>query len=152
MVFWRPCVHLYELISNLPFFLGSAFDHRLRSASHPSLQIGRLLDRPPSAEARGHEPHLLPARAGELRHHGERWRGQSLSRALPLQSEYWYPETEDTGVDFYRAGFTFYHLLQYHHSFTAMDPSLGPLVLSVCLEDEENRLRVILRFLICSVW
>lgn len=36
-------------------------------------------------------------------------------------------------------------LLQYHHSFTASDPSLGPLVLSVCLEEEENRLRVILR-------
>uniref|UniRef100_A0A8C4DDF7 Rap-GAP domain-containing protein n=1 Tax=Dicentrarchus labrax TaxID=13489 RepID=A0A8C4DDF7_DICLA len=35
---------------------------------------------------------------------------------------------------------------RYHHSFTAVDPSLGPLVLSVCLEEEENRLRVILRF------
>uniref|UniRef100_A0A672FZF2 Rap1 GTPase-activating protein 2-like n=1 Tax=Salarias fasciatus TaxID=181472 RepID=A0A672FZF2_SALFA len=34
---------------------------------------------------------------------------------------------------------------RYHHSFTATDPSLGPLVLSVCLEEEENRLRVILR-------
>ncbi|TKS82218.1 Rap1 GTPase-activating protein 2 [Collichthys lucidus] len=34
---------------------------------------------------------------------------------------------------------------RYHHSFTAVDPSLGPLVLSVCLEDEENKLRVILR-------
>uniref|UniRef100_H3CRJ1 Si:ch1073-90m23.1 n=1 Tax=Tetraodon nigroviridis TaxID=99883 RepID=H3CRJ1_TETNG len=32
-----------------------------------------------------------------------------------------------------------------HHSFTAVDPCLGPLVLSVCLEEEENRLRVILR-------
>uniref|UniRef100_A0A8C2D8K2 Rap1 GTPase-activating protein 1-like n=1 Tax=Cyprinus carpio TaxID=7962 RepID=A0A8C2D8K2_CYPCA len=38
---------------------------------------------------------------------------------------------------------------RYHHSFTACDPSLGPLVLSVCLEEEENRLRVILRC--CSV-
>uniref|UniRef100_A0A8C2E192 Si:ch1073-90m23.1 n=1 Tax=Cyprinus carpio TaxID=7962 RepID=A0A8C2E192_CYPCA len=37
----------------------------------------------------------------------------------------------------------------YHHSFTACDPSLGPLVLSVCLEEEENRLRVILRC--CSI-
>lgn len=36
-------------------------------------------------------------------------------------------------------------LTQYHHSFTAVDPSLGPLILSVCLEEEENRLRVILR-------
>lgn len=35
---------------------------------------------------------------------------------------------------------------QYHHSFTAVDPTLGPLVLSVCLEEEENRLRVILRW------
>uniref|UniRef100_A0A3Q1JLG0 Rap-GAP domain-containing protein n=1 Tax=Anabas testudineus TaxID=64144 RepID=A0A3Q1JLG0_ANATE len=35
---------------------------------------------------------------------------------------------------------------RYHHSFTAVDPSLGPLVLSVCLEEEENKLRVILRW------
>lgn len=36
--------------------------------------------------------------------------------------------------------------MQYHHSFTAVDPTLGSLVLSVCLEEEENRLRVILRW------
>ncbi|XP_029958986.1 rap1 GTPase-activating protein 2 isoform X2 [Salarias fasciatus] len=40
---------------------------------------------------------------------------------------------------------------RYHHSFTATDPSLGPLVLSVCLEEEENRLRVILRMKECSL-
>ncbi|XP_053092586.1 rap1 GTPase-activating protein 1 isoform X6 [Pangasianodon hypophthalmus] len=40
---------------------------------------------------------------------------------------------------------------RYHHSFTAVDPSLGPLVLSVCLEEEENRLRVILRMNECSL-
>ncbi|XP_075897254.1 rap1 GTPase-activating protein 1 isoform X2 [Nelusetta ayraudi] len=40
---------------------------------------------------------------------------------------------------------------QYHHSFIAVDPYLGPLVLSVCLEDEENRLRVILRMRECSL-
>ncbi|XP_048009570.1 rap1 GTPase-activating protein 1 isoform X2 [Megalobrama amblycephala] len=40
---------------------------------------------------------------------------------------------------------------RYHHSFTASDPSLGPLVLSVCLEEEENRLRVILRMKECSI-
>uniref|UniRef100_A0A8C2YWK9 Si:ch1073-90m23.1 n=1 Tax=Cyclopterus lumpus TaxID=8103 RepID=A0A8C2YWK9_CYCLU len=34
---------------------------------------------------------------------------------------------------------------RYHHSFTAVDPSLGPLVLSVRLEEEESKLRVILR-------
>nr|XP_061789494.1 rap1 GTPase-activating protein 2-like [Nerophis lumbriciformis] len=34
---------------------------------------------------------------------------------------------------------------RYHHSFTAVDPTLGPLVLSVCLEEEDNRMRVILR-------
>ncbi|XP_061675003.1 rap1 GTPase-activating protein 2 [Syngnathoides biaculeatus] len=34
---------------------------------------------------------------------------------------------------------------RYHHSFTAVDPTLGPLVVSVCLEEEENRMRVILR-------
>eukprot|EP00064_Thunnus_orientalis_P014756 superscaffoldBa00002617_g14803 len=39
----------------------------------------------------------------------------------------------------------FFHS-RYHHSFTAVDVSLGPLVLSVCLEEEENKLRVILRF------
>ncbi|XP_044064907.1 rap1 GTPase-activating protein 1 isoform X3 [Siniperca chuatsi] len=41
--------------------------------------------------------------------------------------------------------------LRYHHSFTAVDPSLGPLVLSVCLEEEENKLRVILRMKECSL-
>ncbi|XP_058272854.1 rap1 GTPase-activating protein 1 [Hemibagrus wyckioides] len=40
---------------------------------------------------------------------------------------------------------------RYHHSFTAVDPSLGALVLSVCLEEEENRLRVILRMNECSL-
>ncbi|KAM4580666.1 rap1 GTPase-activating protein 2 isoform 1-T1 [Odontesthes bonariensis] len=40
---------------------------------------------------------------------------------------------------------------RYHHSFTAVDPSLGPLVLSVCLEEEENKLRVILRMKECSL-
>ncbi|KAA0703430.1 Rap1 GTPase-activating protein 2 [Triplophysa tibetana] len=40
---------------------------------------------------------------------------------------------------------------RYHHSFTASDPSIGPLVLSVCLEEEENRLRVILRMKECSL-
>ncbi|XP_037129175.1 rap1 GTPase-activating protein 2 isoform X1 [Syngnathus acus] len=40
---------------------------------------------------------------------------------------------------------------RYHHSFTAVDPTLGPLVLSVCLEEEENRLRVILRMKQCSL-
>ncbi|XP_060905227.1 rap1 GTPase-activating protein 1 isoform X2 [Labrus mixtus] len=34
---------------------------------------------------------------------------------------------------------------RYHHTFTAVDLALGPLVLSVCLEEEENKLRVILR-------
>ncbi|KAM9723969.1 rap1 GTPase-activating protein 2 [Menidia menidia] len=40
---------------------------------------------------------------------------------------------------------------RYHHSFTAVDPSLGPLVLSVCLDEEENKLRVILRMKECSL-
>ncbi|XP_030012931.1 rap1 GTPase-activating protein 2 [Sphaeramia orbicularis] len=40
---------------------------------------------------------------------------------------------------------------RYHHSFTAVDSSLGPLVLSVCLEEEENKLRVILRMKECSL-
>ncbi|XP_040021692.2 rap1 GTPase-activating protein 2 [Gasterosteus aculeatus] len=40
---------------------------------------------------------------------------------------------------------------RYHHSFTAVDPSLGPLVLSVLLEEEESRLRVILRMKECSL-
>ncbi|KAF3839620.1 hypothetical protein F7725_018337 [Dissostichus mawsoni] len=31
---------------------------------------------------------------------------------------------------------------RYHHSFTAVDPALGPLVLSVCLEEEESKLRL----------
>ncbi|KAM4601330.1 rap1 GTPase-activating protein 1 [Polymixia lowei] len=40
---------------------------------------------------------------------------------------------------------------RYHHSFTAADPALGPLVLSVCLEEEQKRLRVILRMRECSL-
>ncbi|CAL1610934.1 unnamed protein product [Knipowitschia caucasica] len=40
---------------------------------------------------------------------------------------------------------------RYHHSFTAVDPCLGSLVQSVCLEEEENRLRVILRMKECSL-
>lgn len=40
---------------------------------------------------------------------------------------------------------------RYHHSFIAVDPTLGPLVLSVCLEEEENKLRVILRMKECSL-
>ncbi|XP_054903682.1 rap1 GTPase-activating protein 2 isoform X2 [Poeciliopsis prolifica] len=44
-----------------------------------------------------------------------------------------------------------YFRSRYHHSFIAMDPSLGPLVLSVCLEEEENKLRVILRMKECSL-
>ncbi|XP_039973454.1 rap1 GTPase-activating protein 2 isoform X2 [Xiphias gladius] len=40
---------------------------------------------------------------------------------------------------------------RHHHSFTAVDPFLGPLVLSVCLEEEENKLRVILRMKECSL-
>ncbi|KAM6968300.1 rap1 GTPase-activating protein 2 [Aplochiton taeniatus] len=44
----------------------------------------------------------------------------------------------------------FFHS-RYHHSFTAVDSSLGPLILSVCLEDEEKRLRVILRMKECSL-
>ncbi|XP_076826857.1 rap1 GTPase-activating protein 2 [Brachyhypopomus gauderio] len=40
---------------------------------------------------------------------------------------------------------------RYHQSFTAIDPCVGPLVLSVCLEEEENRLRVILRMNECSL-
>ncbi|KAM9310471.1 rap1 GTPase-activating protein 2 isoform 3-T3 [Pholidichthys leucotaenia] len=40
---------------------------------------------------------------------------------------------------------------RYHHSFTAVDPSLGPLVLSVCLEEEDNKIRVILRMKECSL-
>ncbi|XP_063734798.1 rap1 GTPase-activating protein 2 isoform X2 [Eleginops maclovinus] len=42
-------------------------------------------------------------------------------------------------------------LVDYHHSFTAGDPVLGPLVLSVCLEEEESKLRVILRMKDCSL-
>ncbi|XP_059922146.1 rap1 GTPase-activating protein 1 isoform X2 [Gadus macrocephalus] len=39
----------------------------------------------------------------------------------------------------------------YHHTFIAVDASLGPLVLSVCLEGEAQRIRVILRMMECSL-
>ncbi|XP_048882530.1 rap1 GTPase-activating protein 1 [Brienomyrus brachyistius] len=40
---------------------------------------------------------------------------------------------------------------KYHHSFTAVDTALGSLILSVCLEEEEKRIRVILRMKECTL-
>lgn len=69
--------------------LVSAFDDRWRPAAHPPFKVGGLLDRPPSGEACRCESHLVPLwpRYRELRHHGERWRGQNLPRVLPLTSK-----------------------------------------------------------------
>ncbi|KAM9782519.1 rap1 GTPase-activating protein 2 [Neosynchiropus ocellatus] len=44
-----------------------------------------------------------------------------------------------------------FFLSRHHLSFTAVDAALGPLVLSVCLEEEENRLRAVLRTKECSL-
>lgn len=64
----------------------------------------------------------------------------------------WVPLLKERGICPLLA-FPFYPLsFQYHHSFTAVDPCLGPLVVSVCLEEEENRLRVILRFHLFHLW
>ncbi|KAI1885812.1 hypothetical protein AGOR_G00207640 [Albula goreensis] len=53
----------------------------------------------------------------------------------------------DSEAKMYREFFKY----KYHHSFTAVDPSLGSLVLSVCLEEEEKRLRIILRMKDCTL-
>lgn len=64
----------------------------------------------------------------------------------------WVPFLKECGICPLPA-FSFYPLsFQNHHSFTAVDPCLGPLVLSVCLEEEENRLRVILRSSYSYLW
>ncbi|XP_051921107.1 rap1 GTPase-activating protein 2 [Hippocampus zosterae] len=63
----------------------------------------------------------------------------SSHRGLPAHSYELMERDGEANIyrDFFRS--------RYHHSFTAVDPSLGPLVLSVVLEEEENRARVILR-------
>ncbi|KAK1795491.1 hypothetical protein P4O66_010661, partial [Electrophorus voltai] len=53
--------------------------------------------------------------------------------------------------EFFRRRVRLFSPHRYHQSFTAVDPSVGPLVLSVCLEEEDNRFRVILRTNECSL-
>ncbi|KAK6326730.1 hypothetical protein J4Q44_G00023750 [Coregonus suidteri] len=78
---------------------------------------------------------------------------QKFAETSPTSSHYGLdPETydimeRDSEATYYQEFFR----SRYHHSFTAVDPSLGPLLLSVCLEEEEKRLRVILRMRECSM-
>ncbi|XP_024281518.2 rap1 GTPase-activating protein 2 isoform X4 [Oncorhynchus tshawytscha] len=78
---------------------------------------------------------------------------QKFAETSPTSSHYGLdPETydimeRDSEATYYQQFFR----SRYHHSFTAVDPSLGPLLLSVCLEEEEKRLRVILRMRECSM-
>ncbi|KAK0149704.1 Rap1 GTPase-activating protein 1 [Merluccius polli] len=64
------------------------------------------------------------------------------------------PNAFRLGVKPYPNHYTLMYLLsfsQYHHTFIAVDASLGPLVLSVCLEGDDQRIRVILRMKECSL-
>ncbi|XP_029476464.1 rap1 GTPase-activating protein 2-like isoform X2 [Oncorhynchus nerka] len=78
---------------------------------------------------------------------------QKFAETSPTSSHYGLdPETydimeRDSEATYYQQFFR----SRYHQSFTAVDPSLGPLLLSVCLEEEEKRLRVILRMRECSM-
>ncbi|XP_028984836.1 rap1 GTPase-activating protein 2 [Betta splendens] len=98
----------------------------------------------------GELPLILPSKAGGY------WIDPPLERtadASPTSSHLGFgPESydimeRDREAKIYHDFFRF----RYHHSFTAVDPSLGPLVLSVRLEEEENKLRVILRMKECSL-
>ncbi|KAG7237591.1 hypothetical protein INR49_032037 [Caranx melampygus] len=98
----------------------------------------------------GELPLILPSKLGGY------WIDPSLERLVdvsPTPSQYGLdPESydlmeRDREATIYQEFFR----SRYHHSFTAVDPSLGPLVLSVCLEEEENKLRVILRMKECSL-
>lgn len=127
--------------------LVSGFE-RWRPAACSPIGVGGLLGRPPFGEAGGRESHFLPARppSRALRYPGARRRGQELPHVLPLACE-----SHSQRDALFVLHWCVHPVLfppQHHHSFTAADPCLGPLVLSVCLEEEENRLRVILRF--CS--
>ncbi|KAM6910254.1 rap1 GTPase-activating protein 2 isoform 2-T2 [Xenentodon cancila] len=95
-------------------------------------------------------PLILPSKLGGY------WIDPPLERlvdASPTSSQHGFdPESydimeRDSEAKIYQQFFR----SRYHHSFTAVDPSLGPLVLSVCLEEEENKLRVILRMKECSM-
>ncbi|XP_029359871.1 rap1 GTPase-activating protein 1 isoform X2 [Echeneis naucrates] len=98
----------------------------------------------------GELPLILPSKLGGY------WIDPSLDRLVNVSPTYPHyghdPESydimerdEDAKIyqEFFRS--------RYHHSFTAVDPLLGPLVLSVCLEDEENKIRAILRMKECSL-
>ncbi|KAI3361129.1 hypothetical protein L3Q82_013327, partial [Scortum barcoo] len=99
---------------------------------------------------RGDLPLILPSKLGGY------WIDPPLERLVdvsPTSSHHGLdPESYDI-MERDREAKIYYEFFRsrYHHSFTAVDPSLGPLVLSVCLEEEENKLRVILRMKECSL-
>lgn len=155
--FWRGChfcfLKHWRLVTVVVItkcscvsILDPAFHDRWRPATHPALRVGGLLDRPPSWQAGRCQSHPLSPRnrSRTLRHHGEGQRGQNLSGVFLFSSTFWSPKKR---CQFFLSNNPLVKCisLQYHHSFTAVDSCLGPLVLSVCLEEEENRLRVILR-------
>lgn len=100
--FWRVChfsfLEYLQLIivitqSSCVSILVSDFNNRWRTATHPALWGGGLLDRPPSWQACRCQSHLLGPRhwCRTLRHHGERRGGQSLSGVLLFTSKFWSP-------------------------------------------------------------
>lgn len=143
------CVSI-PLYLKTPFFCVlsvpvSVFNNQGRPAAHSPVQVGQLLDGPPGGEARGRESHFFPIwpPSRQLWYYGARQRGQDLPQVLSLACE---SHLYRNMVFAPLLVFSFHRLsFQNHHSFTAVDPCLGPLVLSVCLEEAENRLRVILR-------
>ncbi|XP_028833423.1 rap1 GTPase-activating protein 2 isoform X2 [Denticeps clupeoides] len=127
---------LFEVIAKLQ---GSRLDEqRCEFPPKLKLKLGEML------------PLILPPRSGGY------WTDPPLQRcaatsptlsqqALSLES---YDIMErDSEAKIYQQ----YFRHRYHHSFTALDSALGPLILSVCIEEEEKRLRVILRMKECSL-
>ncbi|XP_010883253.2 rap1 GTPase-activating protein 2 isoform X1 [Esox lucius] len=135
----QKVTELFEIIEKLQ---GSRLDEQ-RCAFPPPLRSQLL-------KIGGDLPLILPPKLGGY------WIDPPLEKfaeTSPTSSHYGLqPESydimeRDSEAKYYQEFFR----SRYHHSFTAVDPSLGPLVLSVCLEEEENRLRVILRIKECSM-
>ncbi|KAL4616748.1 rap1 GTPase-activating protein 1-like [Arapaima gigas] len=129
---------LFEIIEKLQ---GSRLDEQRCALPPPAKVVLKI---------RGTFPLILPPKSGGY------WIDPPLekgSKTSPTVSEPGCaPESyeileRDLEAKIYRE----YFRPKYHHSFTAVDPCLGSLVLSVCLEEDDRRLRVILRMKECTL-
>ncbi|XP_064165834.1 rap1 GTPase-activating protein 2 isoform X1 [Anguilla rostrata] len=128
---------LFEIIEKLQ---GSRLDEQ-RCAFPPPLKLLKISSTLPL---------ILPPKSGGywIDPPFEKFVETSPTSSVPgLEVESYDIMERDSEAKIYREWFR----PKYHNSFTAVDPSLGPLVLSVCLEEEEKRLRVILRMKECTL-